>query len=259
MTPQERRRGNRQAQRAERRAQPKTAPKPPQGPWGPPLGQGEAFDHDPNTMTSYYNPPPQYDFSQDGQAGNFDDPFNSFLAAVPVMQRETNRQIGGALSQAGFTGNRYSGVAADTVADIGAASAERQNAMLTDVLERQANNMMDRQMQAAQAYINASPQVEQAMQDRLGFNMNLAQMAESERDQARREAQQRAQWAYGQQRANFEANKYGMLPFLTKFLSNDLGMTPQPILQGMPGKPGARDTVMDVAKIMAAMYGGGGY
>lgn len=223
------------------------------------LGAGiKPFDNDPNTMGSYYAAPPQYDFSQDMTAGNFNDPFNALMSAIPVMQRETDRQIGGAMAQAGFTGNRYSSAAMQAAGDIGAASAERQNAMLNQTMYDMSQQALDRQMQAAQAYLAASPQVEDAQYRRMQFGQQQAQAAQSARNRAQDRADSNSRYAQESAYRRWKDTRYGNLPFLTQFLSNDLGRTPDPILSTTPGKEGARGDVMDMARILAMMYGNGG-
>lgn len=251
----ERRRERRVSERERRRTTP--APKPKQPPFGPPLGQGQAFDHDPNTMFSYFNPPQQFDFSDDMTPGNFNDPFNQFLASLPIQERETKRAIGESMAGAGFSGNRYGGDAMRAAGEIGAASGERQNAAFNAMMSDFANQQLDRQMRAAEGYINAAPQVEDAMMGRFGINMQLAQQEQQALDRARAEANANRRAGQANQWRQYEATKYGNLPFLTRFLSNDLGDTPNPILRQNPGKEGGRETAMDLAQILAAMYASG--
>jgi hypothetical protein len=248
MSPQERRRSRRQASRQQRTGQTAAERPQPPDPWGPPLGEGEPFDNDPNTMWSYYNPPQTFDFSDDNAAGNFNDPFNQFLSAVPVMQRQTERSVQDALAQfgsGGLAGNRYSSAAMGTAADIGAASAERQNQMLTEMMERFANNQLDRQMAAAQGYINATPMAEEGMMNRLGFNYQMANQAQDalERERARQASNERFRYQ------QWKDQRYGNLPFLTQFLRDSIGQGPDPIFNTSPGKEGARNDVMDAAKL----------
>jgi len=220
-----------------------------EGPWGPPLGGGAPFDNDPNTMFSYYNAPQTFDFNDyqqyGGMPGDFNDPYNAYLSAVPEMQRQTQGQISDALSAFGQGGNRYSSAAMSTAANIGAQSAERQNAMLSDLLFQQTQRDLDRQMQAAQGYIAATPQVEQGFQNRFNTNFRLAQQEQQALEAARAHQLARERMSY----ADFEKNRYGNLPFLTQFLSNGIGQGPEPILNQQAGKPGWGTTIMQGAQL----------
>lgn len=218
--------------------------------YGNPLGGGQAFDNDPNTMFSYYNAPQNFNFADTAQyggaPGDFNDPYNVYLSAIPEMQRQTTSQINDALAAVGGTGNRYSSTAFDTAGRIGADSAERQNAMLSQMLYQQTNQDLDRQMAAAMGMINASPQVEDAFQSRFGINMQLANQEQRALAEARANQLARERMSY----QDFQNNRYGNLPFLTQFLSNSIGQGPEPIVRTSGGSPGYG---ADITRLLTAL------
>lgn len=200
-----------------------------------------------NSIFDYYQP---YTGTQgaSGEVGGYDDPYNLYLSAVPVMQQNMDREIGRAIGGIGMTGNRYSSAAQRAAGQIGANTALEQNSLLSGLLYNQYNTDADRAMQAASGLLGASNQVESALGQRYGaYSDALAQRMRAW-EQQRSAAMSAAQAQY----RDFEANKYGMLPMLMGQLSNSIGQGPEPILTTSAGKPGYGSSIIDLA---TAYYG----
>lgn len=160
-----------------------------------------------------------------GAYGDFNDVYNMYLSTIPVMQQQMQRDIGGAMAEAGGTGARYSSAALERAGQIGAEASLKQNQMLNELLYRQANTDLDRQMQAAGQMMGLGQMVEQGSQDRLGALMGFGSWEQGRMDEM-------AQRYY----EDFERNKYGMLPFLLEAAQSQGS--------GSPGSPGSIAQIM---------------
>lgn len=202
-----------------------------------------------NNMGNYYQAPPQYDWSQQNAAGNYNDPYSVYQAAIPAMKQNMTNNIGDAMAQAGFGGNRYSSSAMNAAGQIGQQGANDMNSMLTSLMFAQTNRDLDRQMQAAQTTLSATPMAEDASARRYQAQEHaLAQQA------AQRRAQNAARLGMQRMRyQDFQSNRYGTLPLLMQALRDNTGDTPQPIITGKGGSAGWGDTL---AKLAEAYYSG---
>jgi hypothetical protein len=173
--------------------------------------------------------------------GAFNDPFNSLLAAIPMMDLNAKRQTSQAMSEAGFTGNRWSSGAMDTAGRIGAENALAQNKMMLDALYGTANQAEDRALQATGMATNLGGLMNQIDQSRVTLPFQLGQYEQGRQDHFSNQAYE-----------DFERNKLGWLPWLSQMASGQHGGTPGQIYQTQtPGKPGA----LDYAGLLAGLFG----
>lgn len=211
-----------------------------------------------NPMSGYYAP---YTEQQNGSGGvgGYDDPYNLYLSAIPLMQQNMDRSVGGAISSLA-PGNRYSSEAFRQAGRIGMEGALGMNDMLSNLMYNQYNQDADRALSASGMMLSATPMVEGAMQNRYGEYSGA--LKDRAAQKARLMQQKMAAWE--QNRANqmslarmqysdFEKNKYGTFPMLAGLASNDLGMTPQPILSTSPGKQGYGN---DILQLLASYFRG---
>jgi hypothetical protein len=180
--------------------------------------------------------PPQADGGQ-GQAGgpagagNFNDPMNSFLAAVPMMNLNMNKQIGDAMATAGFSGNRYGTSAMNTAGQIGAENALAQNALLQKTLFDYSQGQEDRALQATGLGLQAGNALDQMQQNRLNLPFAQGAWEQGRQDNFSNMAYQ-----------DFERNKAGWLPMLLQAAMSQGNSSPGQIYQtSTPGSPGASD------------------
>jgi hypothetical protein len=173
--------------------------------------------------------------------GAFNDPFNSLLAAIPMMDLNAKRQTSQAMSDAGFTGNRWSSSAMNTAGRIGAENALAQNQMLLEALYGTANQAEDRALQATGMATNLGGLMNQIDQSRVTLPFQLGQYEQGRQDHFSNQAYE-----------DFERNKLGWLPMLTQLAGGQHGGTPGQIYQTQtPGKPGA----LDYATLLAGLFG----
>ena len=135
--------------------------------------------------------------------GDFNDPFASYLAAIPGMQDTMNKQISGAMANAGFSGNRYGTSSERKAGEIGAETAMKMNSMLTDTLFNQANRDQDRQLAAAGMANTAGMSQDQLAQNRLGALNQYGMWEQGRQDNFS-----------GQAREQFNQDRLGTLPML---------------------------------------------
>jgi hypothetical protein len=173
--------------------------------------------------------------------GAFNDPFNSLLAAIPMMDLNAKRQTSQAMSEAGFTGNRWSSSAMDKAGQIGAENALAQNKMLLEALYGTANQAEDRALQATGMATNLGGLMNNIDQSRITLPFQIGQFEQGRQDHFSNQAYE-----------DFERNKLGWLPMLTGLAGGQHGGSPGQIYQTQtPGRPGA----FDYATLLAGLFG----
>jgi hypothetical protein len=207
----------------------------------PPIGGGQPGGGGPGGMQFAPGGPILGGPSGNPMPGAFNDPFNSLLAAIPMMDLNAKRQTSQAMSEAGFTGNRWSSGAMDTAGRIGAENALQQNKMLLDALYGTANQAEDRALQATGMATNLGGLMNNIDQSRITLPFQLGQYEQGRQDHFSNQAYE-----------DFERNKLGWLPMLTQLAGGQHGGTPGQIYQTQtPGKPGA----LDYATLLAGLFG----
>lgn len=164
-----------------------------------------------------------------------------YRSAVPVMQDALKTNVGSAMADAGFSGNRFGSYAMDRAAQEGAKTSLQQNQLLTGLLHDQTNRDQDRSLQAAGMGMQHGISENQMQLDRMKF---LA-------DQGRWEQGRQDQYGLlGYQ--DFENNKLGFLDRLMQ-MAQSPGTATAPTwgTQQTGGSPG----FADYAKIFADIYG----
>lgn len=173
--------------------------------------------------------------------GAFNDPFNSLLAAIPAMDLNAKRATAQAMSDAGFTGNRWSSSAMDAAGRIGAENALAQNKMLLDALYGTANQAEDRALAATGMATDLGGLMNQIDQSRIMLPFQIGQFEQGRQDFFSNQAYE-----------DFERNKLGWFPHLAQLAGGQHGGTPGQIYQTTtPGKPGA----LDYATLLAGLFG----
>lgn len=206
------------------------APPPSNGGWGMPAG----------------SPPPRPGASGPGfQPGDFNDPFNSFLAAVPMMNLNMNKQIGDAMATAGFSGNRYSSSAENAAGQIGAQNALAQNQLLQQTLYDFANKQQDRSLQADALGLQAGGMLDQMQQNRLTTPFQLGSYEQNRQDQFSNTAFQ-----------DWSQNRTGWLPMLMQAAMSQGAGSPGQIYQtSTPPTPGAANWLQLLGGL-GSLFGG---
>ncbi len=205
------------------------APAPTGGPVGsPPGGQQPG----PGQPPGGFNP------------GDFNDPFNMFLAAVPGMNLNMNKQIADAMGTAGFSGNRYGTSAMNTAGQIGAQNALAQNELLQKTLYDYANNEQNRALQADQLGIQSAGLQNQIDQSKLTLPFSMAQYEQGRQDNFSNMAYQ-----------DWNQNKLGWFPYMLQAATSQGAGTPGQIYQTQTAaQPGAADLL----GLLGNLFGGGG-
>lgn len=164
-------------------------------------------------------------------AGDFNDPMNSFLAAVPMMNANMNRQIGDAMATAGFSGNRYGTSAMNTAGQIGAENSLAQNALLQKTLFDYSQGQENRALQATGMGLQTGQALDQMQQSRLQLPYGMFSGEQGRQDNF-------ANMSY----QDFERNKTGWMPMLLQAAMSQGNSSPGQIYQtSTPGSPGASD------------------
>jgi hypothetical protein len=156
---------------------------------------------------------------------------NSFLAAVPMMNLNMNKQIGDAMATAGFSGNRYGTSAMNTAGQIGAENALAQNALLQKTLFDYSQGQEDRALQATGLGLQTGNALDQMQMNRLQLPFSQAQYEQGRQDNFSR-------MAYD----DFDRNRLGWLPFLSQNAMSQGNSSPGSVYTTQtPGSPGAAD------------------
>jgi hypothetical protein len=230
------------------------APPPVAGPPAPPpfvpnAGGPGGQAPPPQGYAGGYAPPPPQNPGQPPQgsynAESFNDPMNSFLAAVPMMNLNMKQQIGDAMATAGFDGNRYGTSAMNTAAQIGAQNSLAQNQLLQQTLSDFANKQQDRALTADQLGLQSASLQDQIRQNQLTTPFMMAQYEQGRQDNFSNQAYQ-----------DFEHNKLGYLPMLLQAAnSQGAGSPGTPYTTTTPGTPGYGGLL---SGILDGLFGGGG-
>lgn len=163
----------------------------------------------------------------------FNDPFQGALAMIPAMNANLRTNIGGAMADAGFTGNRYGTFAAERAGELGAENALAQNAMLNQVYLDYANQRENRGLQAAGQATGLGGLLDQINQSQISLPFQLGQYEQGRQDQF---------GVLGYQ--DFEQNKLGWIPMLLQAaMSQGAGSPGSVYTTQTPGSPGAADWV----------------
>lgn len=175
-------------------------------------------------------PPPQ----NFGPPNSFGDPYNVYLSTVPMFQDEARKNIQQSMAQAGLSGNRFGTAAQRTAANVGAETANKQQALLQNLLYGQANQDLDRALQAS---LHGS---DIASREKLGFGnlqmqsaLGMGNLALGQDEQRRKRMQDLfgvAQYEQGRQ------DQYSMIPY-QEFLQSRMGFIP--LLMQLAGSQGA--------------------
>ena len=226
-------------------APPPPAGAPPPGQPGPPIFPSPAAPAAPagGGAPPSGGPPPGMPGSMPAP-GAFNDPFSMFLSAVPGMRMNTTRQIGDAMAQAGFTGNRWGTSAMGKAGEIGAQGAAMENALLQKTLYDYANQVENRALQATGMGMGLGGMLDQMAQSRVRLPFELGQYEQQRADQM-------AMLPY----LDFERNKLGWLPMLQEAAMSQGSGSPGQIFQTQTqGKPGAADWLT----LLGGLFGGFG-
>jgi hypothetical protein len=177
------------------------------------------------------------------QGYSFDDAYNVFLSAAPVMNANAQRQIADSMAAAGFTGNRWSSSAEQKAGEIGSENALQQNAMLNQLLYGMTESDKNRALQATQQSIGLGGMLDQQAQDRIRLPFEVGQYEQGRQDRFANQAYQ-----------DFENNKLGWLPMLLQGAMSQGSGSPGQIYQtqGSPASPGALDWLTALGPIFGA-------
>lgn len=207
------------------------APTPAPNPFTPGPGTGA-----PPTSAPVGPPMPTapYPGAASGGPNDLSDPMNLFLSTIPAMRLNSQQQIGDAMANAGFTGNRWGSSAMRTAGQIGAEEGMSENALLQKTLSDYANQQANRALQADQQGAQLGGLYDQLAQSRLQLPFQIGQYEQGRQDDLSKLLFQ--QW---------DQNKLGWLgPFLQAASSQGAGSpgTPGQIYTTTtPGSPGAAD------------------
>ena len=159
--------------------------------------------------------------------GDFNDPYNSYLASIPVMQNQMMHQIGDAMAGAGFTGNRWSSSAENAAGQIGAETSMKLNQMLNQTMYDQANRDLDRAMQTVPLQYQGAQLEDDMQRNRLQDLFGFGGWEQGRQDNFARDA-----------RDQFNQDRLGFLPLLLQFAGaqgTPSGGTPYQVVTD-PGK-----------------------
>jgi hypothetical protein len=178
----------------------------------------------------------------------YNDPFNQALAMLPTMQQNAQRQISGAMSSAGLTGNRFGSWAQNAAAQIGGENALQQNQMFLGALQNQAQQEQQQALAANATGVGAGSAMESAMQQNL-----MNPFAVGQYEQGRQDTFANARYQ------DFNQNKLGWFPYLLQGAMSRQAGYPGPVMYNTTGsQPGALDWVSSLLPGVAALSGLGG-
>lgn len=135
--------------------------------------------------------------------GDYNDPYNSYLSAIPVMTNQMNKQIGSAMATAGFGGNRWSTSAENAAGQIGADTSMKLNQMLNQTMFDQANRDQDRAMATIPLSLQADNQQQSNSLQNLMAMMGFGQYSQGRQDSFAKDS-----------RDQFNTDRLGYLPYL---------------------------------------------
>lgn len=193
-------------------------------------------------------PPSQGQYPPQQQQGYGDpysvtDPFQQFMAAVPVMNMNRDKQISDSMAEAGFGGNRYGSFAAGKAAEIGGQTALQQDALLWKMLSDYGNQTQDRALQASGLGIQSAQAQDQMAMNRLQMPFLMGQYEQNRQDQFANTAYQ-----------DFDRNRLGWLGWMGQLAGGQGAGSPGQIYTTQtPGSPGA----VDYLPLLMSLFGGG--
>lgn len=161
----------------------------------------------------------------------YNDPFNAALAALPTMDQNAQRQISGAMSSAGLTGNRFGSYAQNAAGQIGGENALQENQMVLSAMQQQALAEQGQALTANATGVGAGSAMESAMQQNLMNPFAVGQYEQGRQDQF---ANLRYQ--------DFNQNKLGWFPYLEQAANSRTAGYPGPVMYNTTGsQPGGLD------------------
>jgi hypothetical protein len=205
----------------------------------------------PGGAGGYYQP--GANLGQQGPGGMpqtfaYNDPFNQFLAGLPTMDLNMKRQISGAMSSAGMSGNRFGSWAGQQAGQIGGQAALQENQAFLDAMKQRADTATGQALQAAGLGTGAGTAMNQALQGNLGLASSIGQAEQQRQDQF---ANLRYQ--------DFNQNKLGWFPYLLQAAMSRQAGYPGPVMYNSTGgKPGALDWIGSLLPGLVGISGAGG-
>lgn len=151
-----------------------------------------------------------YDYGmpyQPSMPGDFNDPYNAYLAAIPVMETLRDQEISQSMAQAGFGGNRYSTAAMNAAGRIGAETSQRLNQMLNQTMYDQSQQDLNRALQASGMGMQLGSLQDELQRNRLNQLFGFGQYEQGRQDQY-------AMLPY----QDFMQSRMGYLPLLAQVL-----------------------------------------
>lgn len=209
------------------------APMQPLAPNAPPQGQPappqQVFPALGQSLEPYG--PSGYNYGTPYQAslpGDFNDPYNAYLAAIPVMETIRDQEISQAMGQAGFTGNRYSTSAMNTAGRIGQDTSNQLNHMLNQTMYDQSQQDLNRALQASGMGMQLGAMQDELQRNRLNQLFGFGQYEQGRQDNF-------ANMAY----QDFLNSRMGYLPLLAQVLGGVGAPNPGTPVQTVtnPGSP----------------------
>ena len=166
----------------------------------------------------------------------FNDPFNSLLAAIPLMDLNAQKQISGAMANAGFSGNRYGTAAMRKAGEIGAENSLAQNALLNQTISDYANRAEDRALAATGQAVGLGGLLDAIQRGKVDTLAGLGQWEQG-----------RADAMAGLRYEDFERNKLGWLPILLQAaMSRGAGSPGSTIAIPKPGEQSTLDRILPI-------------
>jgi len=222
---------------------PPGTPASPAGPGGPGAGSGLAPNANPfvgsQTAPGGFNPfaplprggPPQEPGGMPGTYA-YNDPFNALLSSIPTMDENAKRQISGAMSSAGLTGNRFGSYAQNVAGQIGGETALQENQALLQAQQQQALAEQGQALTAAGTGVGAGSAMDQILTSHLMNPFAIGQYEQGRQDTF---ANTRYQ--------DFNQNKLGWFPYLLQGAMQPGGQSyPGPVEYRSTGsQPGGLD------------------
>jgi hypothetical protein len=178
----------------------------------------------------------------------YNDPFNQALAMLPTMDENAKRQISGAMSSAGLSGNRFGSYAQNVAGQIGGENALQENQMVLKSLQDQALAEQGQALTANATGVGAGSAMESAMQQNLMNPFAIGQYEQGRQDQF---ANLRYQ--------DYNQNKLGWFPYLLQGAISRQAGYPGPVMYNTTGsQPGGLDWASALLPGLIGISGAGG-
>jgi hypothetical protein len=205
-----------------------TQPPAPMAPLNPAVPPGQPATPE-QMFPALATPDPGYGMPyQQSMPGDFNDPYNAYLSAIPVMETIRDQEISQAMAKAGFGGNRYSTSAMNTAGRIGQDTSNQLNQMLNTTMYNQAQTDLDRALQASGMGMQLGSLQDEIQRNKLNQLFGFGQYEQGRQDNF-------ANLAY----SDWDKNKLGYLPYLIQAFSGTGNPTPGTPVQTVtnPGTP----------------------